>query len=111
MNEKSNSLKLIDFPFIQGADGIKIFKSKKTEVLTDISEDWAEFELELTGADDSVFSVKNKSVGVSKHKIPSGTYSVKVLSSPYCTVKVDNSITISENSTLNVNVYPLSDFT
>ena len=29
------SLKLIDFPFIQGADGIKIFKSKKTEVLTE----------------------------------------------------------------------------
>lgn len=29
------SLKLIDFPFIQGADGIKIFKSKITEVLTE----------------------------------------------------------------------------
>ncbi len=29
------SLKLIDFPFIQGADGIKIFKSKIAEVLTE----------------------------------------------------------------------------
>ena len=29
------SLKLIDFPFIQGADGIKIFKSKITKVLTE----------------------------------------------------------------------------
>ena len=29
------SLKLVDFPFIQGADGIKIFKSKTPEVLTE----------------------------------------------------------------------------
>ena len=82
----------------------------KTEVLTDISSNWAEFTLELTDASGVKHSIVNKSVGVTTHKLPAGSYSVKVVSSPYSTVKVANSVSISNATTLNVNVYPLSTF-
>ena len=82
----------------------------KTEVLTDISSNWAEFTLELTDSNGAKQSIVNKSVGVTTQKIASGTYSINVVDSPYCTVKVDKSISVSGATTLNVNVYPLSTF-
>lgn len=82
----------------------------KTDVLTDISSNWAEFTLELTDSNGVKQSIVNKSVGVTTHKVPTGNYSVKVISSPYTTVKVTNSVSISGSTSLDVSVYPLSTF-
>lgn len=82
----------------------------QADVLTDISSNWAEFTLELTDSNGVKQSIVNKSVGVTTHKVPTGNYSVKVISSPYASVKVDTSVNISGATSLNVKVIPLSTF-